>query len=201
MTRVGFVGLGAMGSRIAGRLLQDHEVYGTNRSAAKASELIARGMVWRGTPREVAREAEVIFSMVTDDAALEAITSGPDGILAGLAPGQVYADMSTVSPQASRRIARSVHELGASMIDAPVSGTVTAAEEGTLAIMVGGPEKACHAAETLLHQLGSTVTYVGANGQALLPKLPTNLTLAAQMLAFSEGLLLADRGGIDPQRR
>jgi len=118
MTRIGFVGLGAMGSRIAGRLLQDHQVYGTNRSAAKASELIARGMIWRGTPREVAREAEVIFSMVTDDAALEAVTSGPDGILAGLAPGQLYADMSTVSPRASRRLARSVHDLGASMLDA-----------------------------------------------------------------------------------
>jgi len=199
MTRIGFVGLGAMGSRIAGRLLQDHQVYGTNRSAAKASELIARGMIWRGTPREVAREAEVIFSMVTDDAALEAVTSGPDGILAGLAPGQLYADMSTVSPRASRRLARSVHDLGASMLDAPVSGTVTAAEEGTLAIMVGGPEQAFHAAEPLLHHLGSTVTYVGGNGQALLLKLAINISLAAQMLAFSEGLLLADRGGIDPR--
>ena len=186
MTRIGFVGLGAMGSRIAGRLLQDHQVYGTNRSAAKASELIAGGMIWRGTPREVAREAEVIFSMVTDDAALEAVTSGPDGILAGLAPGQLYADMSTVSPQASRRLARSVHDLGASMLDAPVSGTVTAAEEGTLAIMVGGPEQAFHAAEPLLHHLGSTVTYVGGNGQALLLKLAINISLAAQMLAFSE---------------
>jgi 3-hydroxyisobutyrate dehydrogenase-like beta-hydroxyacid dehydrogenase len=174
-------------------------VYGTNRSAARASELIARGMIWRGTPREVAREAEVIFSMVTDDAALEAVTSGPDGILAGLAPGQLYADMSTVSPQASRRLARSVHDLGASMLDAPVSGTVTAAEEGTLAIMVGGPEQAFHAAEPLLHHLGSTVTYVGGNGQALLLKLAINISLAAQMLAFSEGLLLADRGGIDPR--
>ena len=198
MTRIGFVGLGAMGSRIAGRLLQDHQVYGTNRSAAKAGELIARGMVWRGTPREVAREAEVIFSMVTDDAALEAVTSGPDGILAGLAPGQLYADMSTVSPQASRQLARSVHDLGASMLDAPVSGSVAAAEEGTLAIMVGGPEKAFHDAEPLLHRLGSTVTYVGGNGQALLLKLAINISLAAQMLAFSEGMLLAERGGIDP---
>src|SRR3981081_3265934 len=199
MTRIGFVGLGAVGSRMAGRLLQAHQVYGTNRSAARASELIARGMIWRGTPREVAREAEVIFSMVTDDAALEAVTSGPDGILAGLAPGQLYADMSTVSPQASRRLARSVHDLGASMLDAPVSGPVTAAEEGTLASGVGGRERAFHAGEPLLHHLGSTVTYVGGNGQALLLKLAINISLAAQMLAFSEGLLLAERGGIDPE--
>jgi 3-hydroxyisobutyrate dehydrogenase-like beta-hydroxyacid dehydrogenase len=199
MTRIGFVGLGAMGSRIAGRLLPGHRLYGTNRSASKAGELIAQGMVWRDTPREVAREAEVIFSMVTDDAALEAITSGPDGILAGLAPGRVYVDMSTVSPQASRDLARRVQALGASMLDAPVSGTVTAAEDGTLTIMVGGPEDAFHAVEPLLRHIGHTVTHVGGNGQALLLKLAVNISLAAQMLAFSEGMLLAERGGIDPK--
>ncbi len=199
MAQIGFVGLGAMGSRIVGRLLQGHRLFGTNRSASKASGLIAQGMVWRDTPREVAREAEVIFSMVTDDAALEAITSGPDGILAGLAPGRVYVDMSTVSPQASRDLARRVQALGASMLDAPVSGTVTAAEDGALTIMVGGPEDAFHAAEPLLRQIGRTVTHIGENGQALLLKLAINISLAAQMLAFSEGMLLAERGGIDPK--
>jgi 3-hydroxyisobutyrate dehydrogenase-like beta-hydroxyacid dehydrogenase len=199
MTRIGFAGLGAMGSRIAGRLLEGNRLYGTNRSAAKASELIEQGMLWRATPREVAEEAEVIFSMVTDDAALAAVTSGPDGILAGLAPGSVYVDMSTVSPQASRDVAGAVHAAGARMLDAPVSGTVTNAEDGTLAIMVGGPEDSFHSVEPLLRQLGHTVTYVGANGQALLLKLALNISLAAQMLAFSEGVLLAERGGIDPK--
>jgi 3-hydroxyisobutyrate dehydrogenase-like beta-hydroxyacid dehydrogenase len=198
MTAIGFVGLGAMGSRIAGRLLAGNQLYGTNRTASRAGGLTGRGMVWRGTPREVAEAAEVIFSMVTDDAALEAITSGPDGVLAGLAPGKVYVDMSTVSPQASRELAQRVRALGASMLDAPVSGSVTAAEGGTLAIMAGGPENAFHAVEPLLHRLGSTVTHVGANGQALLLKLAVNISLAAQMLAFSEGMLLAERGGIDP---
>src|SRR5260370_24895860 len=141
MTRIGLVGVGAMGSRIAGRLLQGYEVYGTNRSASKASELLARGMTWRGTPRAVAASAEVIFSMVTDDAALEAITSGPDGILAGLGPGQVFVDMSTVTPQASRALARSARALGASMLDAPVSATVTPAQEGILPTMVGAPHR------------------------------------------------------------
>jgi len=198
MTTIGFVGLGAMGSRIAGRLLEGNQVYGTNRTASKAGELTGRGMVWRGTPREVAAAAEVVFSMVTDDAALQAITGGPDGILAGLAPGKVYVDMSTVSPQASRDLAERVHALGAGMLDAPVSGSVTAAEAGTLAIMAGGPQDAFQAVEPLLRRLGSTVTYVGANGQALLLKLAINISLAAQMLAFSEGVLLAERGGIDP---
>jgi 3-hydroxyisobutyrate dehydrogenase-like beta-hydroxyacid dehydrogenase/aryl-alcohol dehydrogenase-like predicted oxidoreductase len=198
MTTVGFVGLGAMGSRVAGRLLDGNQVYGTNRTADKASGLIEQGMTWYGTPREVAGKAEVIFSMVTDDAALRAITEGPDGILAGLTSGQVYVDMSTVSPDLSREIARRVRGLRASMLDAPVSGSVAAAESGTLTIMVGGPEQAYRTAEPLLRQAGRTVSHVGGNGQALLLKLAINISLAAQMLAFSEGVLLAERGGIDP---
>jgi 3-hydroxyisobutyrate dehydrogenase-like beta-hydroxyacid dehydrogenase len=198
MTKIGFIGLGAMGSRIAGRILNGHEVYGTNRTAAKAAQLMKQGMAWRDTPREVTAEAEVIFSMVTDDAALKAIAEGPDGILAGLKPGQVYVDMSTVSPRASRDVAERASALGASMLDAPVSGSVTAAEEGTLAIMVGGPQDAFGSVKPVLHELGHNVTYVGANGQGLMLKLAINIALAAEMLAFSEGVLLAERGGIDP---
>jgi 3-hydroxyisobutyrate dehydrogenase-like beta-hydroxyacid dehydrogenase len=198
MTSVGFVGLGAMGSRVAGRLLASgHQVYGTNRTQSRAAPLVERGLLWRDTPREVARDAEVTFSMVTDDAALDSISEGPDGLLAGLAPGKVYVDMSTVSLQASRKLADRVRSLGANMLDAPVSGSVPAAEEGTLAIMVGGDGEIFHAVEPLLDELGSTVRYVGANGQALLLKLAINISLAAQMLAFSEGTLLAERGGID----
>jgi len=198
MTTIGFVGLGAMGAPIAGRLLQGNQLYGTNRTRAKASSLIEHGLRWRDTPREVAAAAQVVFSMVTDDAALAAITSGPDGILAGLQPGALYIDMSTVSPAASRELASQVLAAGATMIDAPVSGSVPAAETGTLAIMVGGPEAAFRAAAPLLHRLGSNVTHVGGNGQGLLLKLAINISLATQMLAFSEGILLAERGGIDP---
>jgi 3-hydroxyisobutyrate dehydrogenase-like beta-hydroxyacid dehydrogenase len=200
MTKTGFIGLGAMGSRIAGRLRGGgHEVYGTNRTAAKAAELIKQGMAWRDTPREVAAEADLILSMVTDDAALRAIADGSDGILAGLKPGQVYVDMSTVSPRVSRDIAEQVRAAGASMLDAPVSGSVTAAEEGSLAIMVGGPQDVFRSVEPVLRELGHNVTYVGGNGQGLMLKLAINISLAAQMLAFSEGVLLAERGGIDPE--
>jgi 3-hydroxyisobutyrate dehydrogenase-like beta-hydroxyacid dehydrogenase len=198
MNRIGFVGLGSMGAPLAGRLLGGNQVYGTNRTRAKASTLIEQGLIWRDTPREAAAAAQVVFSMVTDDAALAAVTSGPDGILAGLRPGTVYIDMSTVSPQASRELARQVHAAGASMIDAPVSGSVPAAETGTLAIMAGGPGEAFHAVLPLLRRLGSNITHVGRNGQGLLLKLAINISLAAQMLAFSEGMLLAARGGIDP---
>jgi 3-hydroxyisobutyrate dehydrogenase-like beta-hydroxyacid dehydrogenase len=200
MTAIGFVGLGAMGGPIAGRLLASgNVVYGTNRTRSKADPLVERGLIWRDSPRQVAEEAEVVFSMVSDTAALEAITRGTDGILAGLRPGSVYVDMSTVSPDASRELADRVHELDAVMLDAPVSGSVPAAEEGSLAIMVGGDPAAFARVEPLLRQLGQTVTRVGANGKALMMKLAINVSLAVQMIAFSEGVLLAERGGIDPE--
>jgi 3-hydroxyisobutyrate dehydrogenase-like beta-hydroxyacid dehydrogenase len=199
MTEIGFVGLGSMGAPLAARLLPGNRVHGTNRTQAKAAELIDKGLIWHDTPREVASATQVLFSMVTDDDALAAITTGPDGILAGLRPGTTYVDMSTVTPQASRALAARVRDNGGALIDAPVSGSVPAAESGTLAIMVGGPEAAFRAAEPLLRRLGSSVTHVGANGQGLQLKLAINISLAAQVLAFSEGLLLAERGGIDPE--
>jgi 3-hydroxyisobutyrate dehydrogenase-like beta-hydroxyacid dehydrogenase len=197
-TRIGFVGLGSMGAPLAGRLLYRNKVFGTNRTKSKASALIAEGLIWRDTPREVAAAAEVVFSMVTDDGALAAVTSGPDGILAGLRPGALYIDMSSVSPCASRELAERVRSGGATMIDAPVCGGVSAAETGALAIMVGGTEAGYRAAEPLLLRLGRTVTHVGRNGHGLLLGLAINLGTAAQLLAFREGVLLAERGGINP---
>jgi 3-hydroxyisobutyrate dehydrogenase-like beta-hydroxyacid dehydrogenase len=200
MTAIGFVGLGAMGSRIASRLLVcGNVVYGTNRTRGKADWLIERGLIWRDSPGEVANQADVVFSMVSDDAALAAINDGPDGILAGLRPGSVYIDMSTVSPDASRELAARVRELDAVMLDAPVSGSVPAAEAGSLAIMVGGDPAGFARVSPLLRELGQTVTHVGTNGQGLIVKLAVNISLAVQMIAFSEGVLLAQRGGVDPQ--
>jgi len=197
--RIGFIGLGAMGSRIAGRLLDaGHPVSATNRTAAKAQPLIERGLTWTSTAREVAASTDVVLSMVTDDEALEAIATGPDGLLAGVRAGQVYMDMSTVSPQASRQLAERVAALGAHMLDAPVSGSIPQAESGTLAIMVGGDPHAFAAVEPLLRELGRAVTHVGPNGQGLVLKLAINISLAVQTLAFSEGLVLAERAGVDP---
>jgi 3-hydroxyisobutyrate dehydrogenase-like beta-hydroxyacid dehydrogenase len=198
MSTVGFVGLGTMGSRVAARLhAAGHEVYVTNRTKAKAQPLLEQGMKWLGTGREVAAAAEVTFSMVTDDDALAAIAGGDDGILAGLAPGKVWVDMSTVSPGASRRVASQAGDRGAQMLDAPVSGSVPQVESGTLSIMVGGDAQAFATAEPLLQELAAAVTFVGPNGQGLLLKLAINISLAAQAIAFSEGLLLAERGGVD----
>jgi 3-hydroxyisobutyrate dehydrogenase-like beta-hydroxyacid dehydrogenase len=186
-----------MGSRITRRLLAaGHTVIGHNRTRAKADWLIAEGMAWAASPRAVAEVAEVTFSMVTGTAALEAITRGPDGVVAGLGPGKVYVDMSTASPKASQELAGLVAERGAAMLDAPVSGSVVTLEEGRLSIMVGGDRDVFDRVLPILREIGPTVTHVGPHGLAVLMKIATNLSLAVQMAAFSEGVLLAEKGGI-----
>jgi 3-hydroxyisobutyrate dehydrogenase-like beta-hydroxyacid dehydrogenase len=186
-----------MGSRMARRLMTaGHSVIGYNRTKSKAQGLLDAGMQWGESPRAVATAAEIIFSMVTNTEALQAITSGSNGILAGLAPGKIYIDMSTVSPAASREIARQVEAKGAQMLDAPVSGSVITLEEGKLSIMVGGDRQTFERALPILQAIGPKVTHVGANGLAVSMKIATNLSLAVQMLAFSEGVLLAQKSGI-----
>lgn len=197
MANLGFVGLGVMGGRITRRLLNaGHHVTGYNRTASRAQWLVDAGMRWGETPRAVAEAADVVFSMVTDTDALRAVTDGPEGVLAGLGPGKVYVDMSTVSPAASRALAGRVRERGARMLDAPVSGSVATLEEGRLSIMVGGEREVVARVRPILQDIGPTVTHVGENGQGVLMKVATNLNLGAQMLAFSEAVLLAERGGI-----
>jgi 3-hydroxyisobutyrate dehydrogenase len=197
MAKLGFVGLGVMGSRMVKRLLDaGHSVIGYNRTKSKAQWLLDAGMKWGDTPAAVARAADVIFSMVTNTDALKAVTGGPDGILAGLGTGKIYFDMSTVSPAASRMLADEVAAKGAQMLDAPVSGSVITLEEGKLSIMVGGERAACDRARPILEAIGPKVTYVGGNGLAVSMKIATNLSLAVQMLAFSEGVLLAEKSGI-----
>jgi 3-hydroxyisobutyrate dehydrogenase-like beta-hydroxyacid dehydrogenase len=134
--------------------------------------------------------------MVTNTAALKAVAEGADGVLAGLGPGKVYVDMSTVSPAASRELAAQVTAKGAHMLDAPVSGSVITLEEGKLSIMVGGDAAAFEKVKPILLDIGPKVTHVGGNGLAVSMKIATNLSLAVQMLAFSEGVLLAERSGI-----
>ena len=198
MAKVGFVGLGVMGGGVTGRLLQaGHEVSGYNRSRDKAAPLVELGLDLKDTPREVAEASDVVFSMVTNVAALRAVTEGPDGILAGLGPGKVYVDMTTGTPEASRALAERVAELGAQMLDAPVSGSVSTLEEGRLSIMVGGDEDAFAVVEPILLDVGRKVIHIGSNGQALLMKIAINLSLHVQMVAFCEGLLLAEKDGID----
>ena len=197
MANLGFVGLGLMGSRIAKRLLDaGHQVSGYNRTRAKAEALIQAGMQWKETPGQVAQAADITFSMVMDTAALSSITEAPDGILAGLSPGKIYIDMSTVSPRLTRELAGRVAATGAQMLEAPVSGSLPAAESGTLIIYIGGSAEALEKARPVLEQLSQKIIHVGENGQAIATKIAINLNLPGQLISFFEGVLLAERSGI-----
>jgi 3-hydroxyisobutyrate dehydrogenase-like beta-hydroxyacid dehydrogenase len=197
MANLGFVGLGVMGSEMVSRLLsKGHTVTGYNRTRAKAQRLIDRGMKWADSPRAVCATADVTFSMVTNEKALAAIMEGPDGILSVVAPGKFLIDMSTVSPHYSRSVAAKAREKGADMIDAPVSGSVITLQEGKLSVMVGGRRETFDRLKPILDDVGPKVTYVGDNGLALSMKIATNLSLAVQMMAFCEGVLLAEKSGI-----
>jgi 3-hydroxyisobutyrate dehydrogenase-like beta-hydroxyacid dehydrogenase len=197
MANLGFVGLGVMGSRMVNRLLdKGHTVTGYNRTPAKAQWLIDRGMKWADSPRAVAAGADVTLSMVTNSAALEEIAGGGNGIIAGLDSGKIWIDMSTVGPELSEALAARVRGKGADLLDAPVSGSVITLEQGKLSIMVGGRAESFERVKPLLLDLGPKVTHVGDNGLALVMKIATNLSLAVQMLAFSEAVLLAEKNGI-----
>jgi 3-hydroxyisobutyrate dehydrogenase-like beta-hydroxyacid dehydrogenase len=197
MANLGFVGLGVMGSEMVSRLLsKGHTVTGYNRTRAKAQRLIDRGMKWGDSPRAVCAAADVTFSMVTNERALAAVMEGPEGILSVVAPGKFLIDMSTVSPHYSRSVAAKAREKGADMIDAPVSGSVITLQEGKLSVMVGGRRETFDRLKPILDDIGPKVTYVGDNGLALSMKIATNLSLAVQMMAFCEGILLAEKSGI-----
>ena len=197
MAHLGYIGLGAMGGRMANRLLdKGHAVVGHNRTRSKAQWLIDRGMTWGDTPKAVADAADVIFVMVTDSNALEGVSNGPDGFLAGLRQGKIVIDMSTVSPAVSRTVVAKVREKGADMVDAPVAGSVATLDAGKLSVMVGGNRATFDRIKAILDDVGPKVTHVGDNGLALSLKIAHNLSLAVQMLAFSEGVLLAEKSGI-----
>ena len=198
MANLGYVGLGVMGGRMAERLINTgHSVIGFNRTRSKGEWLVDLGMLWAESPREVAEKADITFSMVTNTKAVQAITQGDDGIVAGLSANKIYIDMSTMSPAYSRSLAEQVEKTGGLMLDAPVSGSVITLERGKLSIMVGGQEEAFKRALPILYDIGPRVTHVGGNGLAVAMKIATNLSLAVQMLAFSEGVLIAEKSGID----
>jgi 3-hydroxyisobutyrate dehydrogenase-like beta-hydroxyacid dehydrogenase len=208
VANLGFVGMGVMGGLMAEKLLgKGHQLTGYNRTKSKSQPLIDRGMQWADSPRAVAQVADVIFSSVTNSEALLAITEGPDGIVAGIGPGKVYVDMSTVSVATSRKVAAKIREKGADMMDSPVSGTVATLQQGKLSVMVAGRRETFDRVKPILEDLsqfpvagqGNKVTYVGENGLALVMKIATNLNLAVQMLAFSEAVLLAEKSGIARQ--
>jgi 3-hydroxyisobutyrate dehydrogenase-like beta-hydroxyacid dehydrogenase len=196
--RVGFGGLGAMGAGIARRLIDaGYEVVGWNRTREKAEPLIEAGMGWAATPRELAASVDVLFTMLTDTAAVEAVADGPDGVLAGLRQGAVWADISTIAPDASVALADRVRATGASFLDCPVSGSPATLAAGQMSVMVGGDRAAFERIEEVLRAIGPKVTYIGPNGQAILTKVAINLALVVAVTAFAEGVALVEKAGVD----
>ena len=190
-----------MGSRLARRLLAaGHQVTGWNRTPEKARDLQAAGLTLAKSPRAAAEGAEAVIIMVTDDAALRAVALGPDGVIAGLGRGAVLVEMSTVSPVAVRELAAPAAARGATVLDAPVSGSTITVEQGTASFMVGGDAAALERVRPFLLAMGTAVTHVGELGLAKIMKVAANLGLAVQMLAFSEAVLLAEKAGIARER-
>jgi 3-hydroxyisobutyrate dehydrogenase-like beta-hydroxyacid dehydrogenase len=195
---VGFIGLGAMGALIVPRLMAaGHSVTGWNRSRDKAAALIDAGMKWVDTPRAVAERCEIVFSIVTDGAAVRAVALGDDGVLKGLRAGGIYADMSTIAPDTSRAVAAEFAAAGRFMLDSPISGSPVTVKAGNASVMVGGDASAFERAKPVMLAIGPKVTHIGANGLACQMKIAVNLLLMVEVIAFGEAIALAEKGGVN----
>jgi 3-hydroxyisobutyrate dehydrogenase-like beta-hydroxyacid dehydrogenase len=194
---VGFVGLGAMGALIVPRLLDaGHNVTGWNRSREKADALCKAGMAFANTPREVAARSEIVFSIVTDAAAVRAVALGADGIVSGLKPDDIYIDMSTIDPDASREVAAEFEKRGSIMLDGPLSGSPVTIKAGQASVMIGGNEAAFERAKPVLLAIGPKVMRIGGNGLACQMKIAVNLLLMVEVICFGEAVALAEKGGV-----
>jgi len=197
MSKIAFVGLGAMGSAMVQRLLAaGHAVTGYNRTRAKAEALASGGLKVADSAQAAAEGADVVLSMVADSEALQDVALRPDGVLAGLGRGAVWAEMSTVSPAVTRMLGERVATKGAALLDAPVSGSSVTVAQGQLSFMVGGDAAALERIRPYLLAIGPSITHVGTLGLAVTMKIAMNLNIAVQILAFSESVLLAEKSGI-----
>lgn len=195
--RIGFVGLGVMGLGMVPRLLAaGYKVTGWNRTKAKAQSLIDAGMGWADTPRAVAEVSDVVFTVVTDGKAVKEVALGPDGIIAGLRPGGIYIDMSTIAPEVTREVADTFATKGLVMLDAPISGSPVTLAQGNASVMVGGDEAAFEKVKPVLLAIGPKVTRIGESGLAVKMKIAVNLLLMVEVIAFGEAVALAEKGGV-----
>jgi 3-hydroxyisobutyrate dehydrogenase-like beta-hydroxyacid dehydrogenase len=186
-----------MGQLIVPRLMAaGHQVTGWNRSKDKAAALLKAGMRWADTPRAVAEQSDIVFSIVTDAKAVKAVALGPDGIVSGLAKGGIYIDMSTIEPDESRAVAAEFAKAGSIMLDGPLSGSPVTVAAGNASVMIGGDEAAFERAKPVLLAIGPKVTRIGGNGLACQTKIAVNLLLMVEIIAFGEAVALAEKGGV-----
>jgi len=198
MTTIGFIGLGTMGHPMAANLIRaGYEVAVWNRTPGRARDLLELGAEWADSPLEAARSASVVITMVSDDAAIEQVYYGDDGVMEGLQPGTIVIDSSTISPGLARRLAEDAAARHCRFLDAPVTGSKPAAEEGTLVFMVGGSRETLDEVRPVLLAMGRDVIHMGGSGSGAAAKLVNNMIGAANLAALAEGMALAAAAGID----
>ncbi len=201
MLRVGYIGLGLMGKPMARNILKaGFPLVVHNRSRGPVDELVALGAQAASSPAEVAAQVDIVITNLPDSPDVEQVALGPRGIIEGARPGLIFIDHSTIKPETARHIAQVLGEKGVLCLDAPVSGGDIGAQQGTLTIMVGGPEGALEKARPVLEAEGRTITHIGGPGAGQVTKVANQIMVAAQMVAMAELLLLAQKAGVDPQR-
>lgn len=198
MKKVGFIGLGVMGMGMAKNLLlRGYEVAVYNRTAGKAAELLKLGAVQLESPAAVAQAADVVITMISNDAAIRDVYWGDNGVFAGARSGITLIDSSTISPSLAKELAAAAAAISASFLDAPVTGSKPAAEDGTLVFMVGGSEDTISGVEDILLAMGRKVIPMGDNGSGAVAKLAHNTIVGINVVALAEGMAIAASGGID----
>jgi 3-hydroxyisobutyrate dehydrogenase-like beta-hydroxyacid dehydrogenase len=201
MQRVGFIGIGLMGSQMSRRILEaKYPLTVWNRKKEKAGALISAGAKWAESPKAVAQASDLVITMVTDSAASEDVICGKNGVLEGAHPGLILIDMGSIAPEMSRSIAERARSKGVPMLDAPVTGNPKVASEGKLGIMVGGPKETFDACLPIFEKMGIKIIHVGENGKGTTLKLINNLIMGVALEAVAEALVLASKAGIDPRK-
>lgn len=201
MKRVGFIGLGLMGSGMSMNLLKaGFPLTVWNRTASKMKPLIDAGAVSAGSPREVAERSDIVIDIVTDSPDVEEVLLGPNGVIHGASPGKIVIDMSTISPTVTRRIAAELARKGVKMLDAPVSGGDTGARSGTLSIMVGGEAEDFEECLPIFQTMGKNIVHVGGHGMGQMVKLCNQILVGTNVLAVAEALMFASKAGVDLEK-
>lgn len=200
--KVGFIGLGLMGQQMANQILDNKfDLTVWNRTASKAESLLDQGAKWADSPAELAKNSDVIITMVTNSKAVESVITGENGVLSGANKGLIIIDMSSINPEKSRELSGIIEEAGCSMLDAPVTGNPNVASRGALGIMIGGPEDIYQRVLPIFEAMAAKIVYVGKeNGFGTTLKLINNLILGASIMASAEALVLAKKAGINPER-
>jgi 3-hydroxyisobutyrate dehydrogenase len=199
MKNLGFIGLGIMGRPMVMNLLKaGFSVTVYNRTADKMKQAINAGARAANSPQQVAEQADIIMTIVTDSPDVNQVITGKEGVLKGISGGKIVIDMSTISPAVTQNLARELSSKGAHMLDAPVSGGDSGAKAGTLAIMVGGEEKVFEACRPVFEAMGKTITYVGGHGMGQTVKLCNQILVSVTNLAVCEAITLARKSGVDP---